>query len=44
MAGDMDFFGHARKGLIYLKKMESCIYEVSNWRQKRRKNFLLNYF
>ena len=26
----MGFFGHARKGLIYLKKMESCIYEVSN--------------
>ena len=26
----MGFFGHARKGLICLKKMESCIYEVSN--------------
>ena len=26
----MGDFGHAQKALIYLKKMESCIYEVSN--------------
>ena len=32
----MGFFGHARKALIYLKKMESCIYEVSNSSQTLR--------
>ena len=33
----MGFFGHARKGLICLKKLESCIYEVSNSSHTRKK-------